>query len=308
MANMKQTYGQSAVPNFIGIGAARAGTTWLYSVLQQHPQVWLPPIKELHYFDRKDYYPSPNTLLHSQPVRRLFGFDSASKKFRRSALGNTWRTLKSGNSEHLAWMFRYSFGQIDDRWYVRLFKGRPETVVGELTPAYAMLSSHDIAQMAALLSDVKLIFIMRDPVERTWSQAKHSGFLAANPIESLSPQTLIQWACSDTVAQRNDYLMTINRFRQYFSSQRLFICFYDEIASNPMRLHGRINNFLEVSDISLAGKKYSKRVNQKGAITMPAWVRENLSRLLLPQMRELSEHVGRYADEWVAKAEQAISD
>ena len=42
------------LPNFICIGAFRAGTTWLYSVLSRHPQVFTPPEKELLFFSR--YY------------------------------------------------------------------------------------------------------------------------------------------------------------------------------------------------------------------------------------------------------------
>lgn len=42
------------LPNFICIGAYRAGTTWLYSVLSRHPQIFLPPEKELLFFSR--YY------------------------------------------------------------------------------------------------------------------------------------------------------------------------------------------------------------------------------------------------------------
>ncbi len=38
--------------DFLGIGAQRAGTTWLYRCLQRHPQLYLPGTKELHYFDR----------------------------------------------------------------------------------------------------------------------------------------------------------------------------------------------------------------------------------------------------------------
>lgn len=41
-------------PDFIGIGAQKAGTTWLYKNLKQHPNIWLPEIKELHYFDARE--------------------------------------------------------------------------------------------------------------------------------------------------------------------------------------------------------------------------------------------------------------
>lgn len=39
-------------PSFIGIGAQRAGTTWLHECLKEHPEVFLPDEKEIHFFDR----------------------------------------------------------------------------------------------------------------------------------------------------------------------------------------------------------------------------------------------------------------
>ena len=39
------------LPNFLGIGAARAGTTWIARNLAQHPAVFIPYKKELHFFD-----------------------------------------------------------------------------------------------------------------------------------------------------------------------------------------------------------------------------------------------------------------
>lgn len=51
------------LPNFLVIGARRAGTTWLHQNLSQHPQVFMPIPKELHFFDRQfekgiEYYAS----------------------------------------------------------------------------------------------------------------------------------------------------------------------------------------------------------------------------------------------------------
>ena len=39
------------LPNFIIIGAPRAGTTWLAANLREHPEIFMPPVKELHFFD-----------------------------------------------------------------------------------------------------------------------------------------------------------------------------------------------------------------------------------------------------------------
>ena len=39
--------------DFIGIGAARSGTTWLHECLKEHPDVCVPTPKELHFFCEK---------------------------------------------------------------------------------------------------------------------------------------------------------------------------------------------------------------------------------------------------------------
>src|SRR5215471_17299234 len=42
----------NAGPDFLCVGAHKAGTTWLYRQLDSHPDFWMPPVKELHYFDQ----------------------------------------------------------------------------------------------------------------------------------------------------------------------------------------------------------------------------------------------------------------
>lgn len=41
-------------PNFLVIGAEKAGTTWAYSCLAHHPDIYVPDTKELHHFNRDD--------------------------------------------------------------------------------------------------------------------------------------------------------------------------------------------------------------------------------------------------------------
>lgn len=47
------------LPNFLGIGAQRAATTWVHHCLREHPQVFVPTCKEIHYFDR-NYHKGPD--------------------------------------------------------------------------------------------------------------------------------------------------------------------------------------------------------------------------------------------------------
>ncbi len=56
-------------PSFICVGAGKAGTTWLWEMLRLHPDVYLPDVKEIHYFNDIAYEGSdvrnPN---HRKPV------------------------------------------------------------------------------------------------------------------------------------------------------------------------------------------------------------------------------------------------
>src|SRR5688572_30849108 len=86
-----------AGPDFLVIGAQRAGTTWLHRVLRQHPLLWLAPVKELHYFDKPDI---ARTCLDEKErrrlgLRRLLSFDP--------------------------WDLRFWLGRRNDDWYARLF-------------------------------------------------------------------------------------------------------------------------------------------------------------------------------------------
>jgi hypothetical protein len=61
--------------DFIGIGAAKSGTTWLHKMLLQHPQVYLPGPKELHYFNRKfTENPQLDNYNYDKPVSWYLSF------------------------------------------------------------------------------------------------------------------------------------------------------------------------------------------------------------------------------------------
>ena len=86
-------------PDFIGIGAQKAGTTWLYRNLQAHPQIHMPH-KEVHYFDRRIYD-------RSNALTRLFGGRDADTQWRRQVKRAAVRLAKNPSLRDLAWNYRY---------------------------------------------------------------------------------------------------------------------------------------------------------------------------------------------------------
>jgi hypothetical protein len=45
-------------PDFLCVGAQKTGTSWLYQQLAEHPDFWMPPLKELHYFNQLSRTPA----------------------------------------------------------------------------------------------------------------------------------------------------------------------------------------------------------------------------------------------------------
>jgi hypothetical protein len=122
-------------PTFIGIGAHKAGTTWLFSMLAQHPEIGFghsdePGLaeKERHFWCRPLHGGRNSTV----PVEG-------------------WPTGEALEG-YLA-----SFGQAPVR--------------GEITPHYALLPDETIARLVDALAGVRVVYLVRDPRRRAWSHA-----------------------------------------------------------------------------------------------------------------------------------------
>ena len=155
------------LPNFLCIGAQRTGTTWLYKNLKNHPEVWMPLVKEIHYFDEKENY-------NSLPPLDRFNYNYRRYK-RRWFLINASLKKKSGqfnpDFKKFPWYAKYLLNFRNDTWYASLFERGAGKTLGEITPEYAILSPESVADIHRLMPDAKIIFIMRDPMQRAWSHA-----------------------------------------------------------------------------------------------------------------------------------------
>jgi Sulfotransferase family len=148
-------------PDFICVGVQKAGTTWLDQMLRAHPRIWLPPVKELHYFD--DVY-----IKHFRgwiPRHRRVHALGAIEQQVSEGLKADFKLIKT--AAHIA------LNTPTDDWYKAIFTMAPAGVVkGEMTPAYSLLPKDGIDHILRLNPSVKIILLLRDPVERAWSQIR----------------------------------------------------------------------------------------------------------------------------------------
>lgn len=231
-------------PDFIVIGAQRAGSTWLYKAMRSHPAVWLPPVKELHYFDHA--YP-PAAL---QGSARPYAGDTGLRKLLRTTKRVAWILANAAPTQGLkksAWMWRYTTGQRNDEWYASLFEPAPGQLAGDITPAYSTLDKTTIEHIHALRPDAKILLVMRNPVERAWSGAvRNLAKASGRQVADIPREEFIDAFQRPGARLRGDYPKMLENWGAVFDASRFYIGFYDDIATDPVGLLQEIYSFLEL--------------------------------------------------------------
>lgn len=279
--------------DFFGIGAQKAGTTWLFYNLKKIPQFDLLPIKELHYFDRSIKYVSPNLLTESKPLNRF-----RNKKYRSLILKTLVNDAKPFQLKNWLFYFRFCFKKTSDLWYLSLFQNR-QGITGEISPSYSMLNIEDIQKMHNVSPSAKIIFILRNPIERAWS---HYRFQCKNDLDFYKMndnQKIVEFINSKEQTQRSDYMNTIKNFSQVFQKNQILLCFYDAIKDNPRLLLSEICTFINPSiSFDLSKTETKKIVHKSREIKMPNDVKELLKTKYHHHIKELSNSFGGYCDNW----------
>jgi hypothetical protein len=296
-------------PKFLGIGAQKAGTTWLHQMLSAHPDVWLPHLKELHYFDRK--YPvlgagSAQSPGHSTPrvagrlASRLRGLNFAKIRSRLSI--RRWPDVK--------WELRYVLGDWTDEWYASLFDAAGDRVPGEITPAYSCLRTEAIEDIQRLMPAVRLILLLRNPIERAWSHAKMD---LASTLKSIgqyeADKRLIAHFDGPASRLRGDYVGIIDQWLKVFSPDQLFVGFYDEITDAPTALLKRICRHIGVStDESHLPPAMDARVNASADTGLPRHLQVYLARVYVGSIEVLARRYGTYPEHWLESARSLLNE
>jgi hypothetical protein len=276
-------------PHFLGIGAQRAGTTWLYANLSAQPGIWMPPVKELHYFDEKAHVGTGFL------VSRLFGRREVDRRWRRQ-LGTQWRSWRRQKRRPTRWELRYLLGRPSDTWYLTLFRRGDRPVTGEITPNYMILDPADLEHLRRLLPDARIILMVRNPIERAWS----SSMMMTGDGSSPEAAAIVERERSQ---RQTDYLGALDRWRRCFPAERIYVGFMEDVIRQPEELLSGICRFLGVAE---AGKfrRAGKVIHQGSVSTMPAAMAGRLAEMYAPLARDMAGRFGGYAGFWAFCADR----
>ncbi|MDG9667856.1 sulfotransferase [Hahella sp. CR1] len=277
-----------AGPDFICIGAQKAGTTWLYDQLAHHPQVWLPVIKELHYFN----FAQPNALLAGKE-----GYPWGSPLER-------MRFLKQRpDMETLKWLLRYNFGAKSSSWYRNLFPRIDGKVSGELTPAYSTLDERGVDLVKSTVSErCRILLIIRDPVERAWSGVKMNYRWTGEDVTQEEIEGLRARIGSNTVRLRSEYSKIIPRWKERFPD-RFSLLFYEDLKAAPEAFFKHVCSLLGISQDYIPDTLHKRSNEDREGISMPKVAREILEEMLVSEI----EHFKAVRDEYLREEAQWLS-
>jgi len=282
-------------PDFLCIGAQKAGTTWLYQALRQHPQVRMPPIKEIHYFDRGKRPYAFDLLAKDAPTRRRF------LRWLRDGL----RSSRAGWSEAL-WNIRFFCLPRSDRWYAALFPPRGDLLAGDITPGYARMGQDKVAHVQRLLPDAKIIYLLRDPLDRAWSQAAmyFRQYHGSASIAAVAPDTLRRFIFDPYNLRNGDYHQTLTTWQVFYPRDKILLVCHDEIDHDPGEALRRIYAFLAINDShSVVPANSSERVYTQPYPNLPTDLAAELARHFYPSLLRLHEQVDTpHTRRWLERA------
>jgi hypothetical protein len=276
-------------------------------MLSEHRQIWLPHLKELHYFDRKFPIGSFEAIAPARPSRSILS-PQFSARLRRLSVPALMGHMRSLGRRDLTWEFRYQFGEPSDAWYASLFDNARDRVPGEITPAYSCLDDAAISHIHSLMPDARLILLLRDPIERAWSHARMDlAAFGRQPVRAIEEARYREHFASFASRRRGSYPAMIDRWLTHYPGAQLFIGFYDEILSEPEALLVRLFRFLDVSATSAdIPPGVRTRVNAGPDEPIPETLHRSLAQLYVDDLGELSRRFGSYPQVWLERCQRAL--
>lgn len=211
--------GEGRWPDFLLIGAPKAGTTALYKALSRHP--------EIHASDEKE--------------PRFFAFRGARPDFGGPGGKTIANTIVHEQADYLA-----------------LFADCPPgRITGEASTAY-LHSEEAPREAAACVPGARIVAVLRHPVDRAYSQWLHltqEGLETERDFETawrLGAKRLDDgWPPLWGYRERGFYGRQLQRWLDHFPREQVLVLFYEEWLEEPDHTLARVCRHLGVDDASL---------------------------------------------------------
>ena len=263
----KEDYDLAKFPDFLIIGPQRTGTTWLHENLCHHPQVFIPWDKELHYFNNleyPEYHPKSLPPVDQDLAWYLEKFEVPPH-------------IQSGRMEHCKKVFKRPFA--------------PEKY-GEATATYAAgLHEGIIEDILTLNPDVKIITMVRNPIDRAWSHAKKDLCKERKRLVADVPrEEWLQFFQQEYQVKCGHYSQFLPLWEKMIPKENLMVGRLLDVSQKPGDVLRRVYNLIGIDcDDSLLPPEASEPVNATQAAGIPEDLLSELQKIYGEEVTRLRD-------------------
>lgn len=238
---------------FVGIGVAKAATTWLGEYFKFHPEICMSPIKEIHYFDEKYFN-------HKQQIKykRIKSLKESVQN-----LSNDLPKSKLLQLKQLLFLIElYTEPKAYHKYFELLDVGG--RICGEITPEYCLLPTEGFAEMKKFLNHPKIILIIRNPVERYWSHIRfHKKFFPNIDYNQYYMDSFQKYK----IIAYSSYQQIIFTLLKIFNRNEIHIIFYEHLFNESMK-ENVIKGLCDFLEVNFVMPKNNKKVNPSISIEL----------------------------------------
>lgn len=266
------------LPKVLGIGAQKAGTSWLHENLKQNEYIWVPPFKEVHFFDHKFV-----------PENRKWTDRQLRSSLERVRIA--WRSQNVLGQRRADWLEKIKKKpNFNGNWYKDIFSlCPPDRVAVDVTPEYSSVPEAGIDFMARFLGDdFKAIYIIREPVDRAMSHLR----MKLRRRKAL-PESIDEWvaaASNHDIVERGNYKSHVRRWQKERPKESLLFVPFGLISRAPHEVMKSVEGFIGVPPASY--KNLDKKVYKSDNFDIPDYVKDIFSENCVEQVYFLQESFG----------------
>ncbi|NYG56866.1 sulfotransferase [Nocardioides perillae] len=206
----------------LGIGAQKAGTTWLYDYVKDAPGFAAGYRKEYHVFDARDL--AEEQWLLENHVRDA---ERSLQDLRQRGKARAGVVHRAAMVAEPRFYFDYFTGLLASREGAQL--------AADVTPDYCLLSGERFASIRTQFERRRVrvapVFLMRDPVERIHSTLRMMERVGTDFFTGSPEQALLEHHRRANLEKRTRYDRTIASLEHAFRPDEVFYGFYEELFS-----------------------------------------------------------------------------
>ncbi len=270
----------------------KAGTTWLYDKLKNHPQIHFSYEKELHYFAH--YYNAGQPLSIDKRQRR------AQKKL---AHFHSKPIQKKSIQIQEQWYQTYANGEVNFQWFSDLMKAEQyaDNYLADFSNLTCHLSQQNWADLQQKVEHLKVIYILRDPLKRLWSHYKFhlqtTEHQQANHLLqnfNLFKRTLQK----DWFIRNASYVNVLTNLTTQLSAKQFKLYYFEDMISEPAEFLADIETFLNIDHLEYVSETLKQKKNPGVDLTMPIEWQQYALTVLHSDIQQLKQ-LGYWHSSWL---------